>query len=222
MKRSLTATALLLAGLALALLPACNILGPAYYFVHGPDKIRRAHTLPKERPTLIFIDDRGSVLPDRAVRREIAAVAQQRLLDEGALIDVISFDSALAATGGDSFSRPMSIVEIGEAVGAETVVYVTMDRFALTSDGITYEPTAAARVKVVDVARQERTFPTGMQEFYPIGVTLNKRQGSAPTTSGQRRAAQRDLATQLGTILANAFVDHHPPDDSRVSGAGRE
>lgn len=212
----------LLAVAALAALPGCNIAGPAYYFVRGPEKIRRAYTLDEKRPTLVFVDDRGSVLPDRMVRREIANVAQQRLLDEGVLEDVISFDSALSATGGDSFSRPMSIVEIGRAVGAEVVIYATMDRFALSSDGVTYEPTAAARVKVIDVAAGERDFPTGMQESFPIGVTLNPRQGTAPTTSGERRAAQRDLAEQLGVNLANVFLDHHPPDDSRVTGTGRE
>src|SRR5690606_1251211 len=107
-----------------------------------------------------------------------------------------------------SFSRPMSITEIGQAVGAEIVVYVTMDVFALSTDGVTYEPTAAARVKVLDVTAGQRIFPTGMQEAHPVAVTLSKRQGIAPTTSGERRAAQRDLALHLGTAIANVFVDH--------------
>lgn len=217
-----TAAALLLVAAVLAVLPGCNILGPAYYFVHGPDRIPRLFTLPKERPTVFFLDDRASVLPDRAVRREIAAVAQQHLLDEEALVDVISFDSALNATGGDSFSRPMSIVEIGRAVGAEIVVYATMDAFTLSADGITYEPTASARVKVIDVTAGERLFPTGMQESHTVAVTLSRRQGAAPTTSGERRAAERDLGEQLGVALADVFIDHHPPDDSRVTGTGRE
>ncbi len=60
-------------------LTGCNILGPAILLVEGPPKVQAQFTLEKKRPTVVFVDDRASVLPRRALRQQIAAMCQNAL-----------------------------------------------------------------------------------------------------------------------------------------------
>src|SRR4051812_9808950 len=81
------------AAIAIAALPGCNILGPAFLLVHGPEKAPAAYKLDKERSTVVFVDDRSSVLAKRALRQQIATAAQNELLKQGVLVNVIDASS---------------------------------------------------------------------------------------------------------------------------------
>jgi hypothetical protein len=195
----------------LFLAPAgCNIAGPAAFLISGPEKVPKVFDLDTSKRTLVFIDDRASRLPNRAVRREIADAAQQALLDEVHITTVISSQDAIAVTDRDRYSKPMGIVELGEAVNAEIVIFVSMDSFSLTPDGQAFNPAASARVKVMDIAQKKRVFPTGEDEWYPLQVTAPPKNIPLPTSTGQRAAENRILAERFGLNIAYMFLDHEP------------
>ncbi len=77
-------------------LAGCNILGPAILLVEGPPKVPAKFTPEKKRPTVVFVDDRASVLPRRALRQQIAAMCQNALLKEKVLTNVIDTTAAMS------------------------------------------------------------------------------------------------------------------------------
>jgi len=194
---------------AILSVPGCNIVGPAYVLIHGPEKAQALHTLEKGRPTIVFVDDRASVLPRRSTRLGIAEAAQEALLAEGALVDVIDARNALATAARETPGDPMDIAAIGRGVQAEVVIYVAVDAFELSADGQSFLPSARARVKVLDVTKTEgaRLWPAE-REGHPIVLQLPVRTGELPRTPAEVAAAEAGLAQQLGVAVGRLFFDY--------------
>ncbi len=223
--RSGTLRAVALLALA-ALLPAlggCNIIGPAVYFIHGPEQTEAAYDLHSEQPVVVFVDDRGSIVPDRTSRRMIGQSVEKSLLLEADLNRVISSDSAMAVVSREKYGQPLGVSEVGKAVGAEIVVYALITSFSISPDGVTYQPTASANVRIVDVETKERIWPVGDETARTVMVQDRERQGQPPQTLGQRAEAERRLATKLGEEIAKLFYKHESdPSGTRVGGSSSD
>lgn len=197
-------------------LTSCNIVGPAAYFVAGPGNVEAEHELDPARPTVVFIDDRASRIPRRTLRTLMAETAQSRLAENGAVRRVVDTQAAMAVAAQDRKSRPMSITAIGEAVGAEVVIYATVDDFTISPDGQTVLPSSTLRVKVIDVTTGERLWPEE-REGYTLALTMRDREGARTTTTGASDL-QRDLALWTGTGLAELFYDVEVTFSTRAAG----
>lgn len=199
-------------GLAVALVGSagCNIVGPAVYFIHGPEKIDAQFELPEDKAVVIFIDDRENVLRDRSMRTVIARATEQALLDGDAAPkgEIISSEGIAAVTAADRWGRPQGIAQVGQAVGADIVIYATIDTFTLSADGTSLSPTGAMRVKVVDTESRERLWPTGDQEWAPVGTVVPRRDGTVPSSLSARVSEEHNLAKRMGADLANIFLRH--------------
>ena len=209
-----TTILLLAAAAGLAVLPACNILGPAGYLIAGPEKASALFPLPKDNPTVFFVDDRSSILPSRAVRQTIAQSAEKTLLSGKVLTaDLISSDSVLPVTTSERFERPRTIAEVGQAVGAKTIIYATVDAFGLTPDGAAFNPGAVLRVKVIDADTQKRLFPEGSEkEWQVLQITTDTRTAALPRTVGERTIAEQEFAKLVGLRLGQMFITHEARD----------
>ncbi|MBL8763973.1 MAG: hypothetical protein JNM07_06865 [Phycisphaerae bacterium] len=201
--------------LAPTCLTGCNIVGPAVVLLHGPEKTPRVHELAKERKTVVFIDDRSSRAPSKAVRLRIGKKADDVMLAEGVIAEgsLISSQSAIGVVSRERFGKPLSIAEIGESLGAEIVVHVTMDAFGLSEDGQSLTPSAAMRVKVFDVSSRTRQFPGEEKDWLPVEVRPRFSQGDLPKTTGARSEAEARLADEAGLAIARLFFDHINDDD---------
>lgn len=211
-------TWLALAGLSVAIvatsLSGCNIVGPAAYFIGGPAKVKPQYLLPKDQSAVVFIDDRANVLPSRAARQRVAKAAEQTLLDGKAVGkgDIIGSDAILAFASQERFGKPTGIAEVGQAVNAATVVYATVDTFALSPDGVEFAPFATARVKVVDSKTRRRLWPGADREWATVDFKTPTRLGSAPASNAERIKAEDALAENLGIAIARLFVEYSPED----------
>lgn len=207
--RSGMSTAVAVLAAATLAVPGCNIVGPAYYFIEGPAKQPALYTLDEKRTTVVFVDDPSSRLPSRALRGDIATSAEKHILAEDLLIKDRLIDSrgAFQAASADRFGRQLSITEIGRSVQADVVVYISIDEFGISPDGVTFAPVGVARVLVIDAKNDQRLWPAtaGGQR---IRVQLNERQGEAPRSRADSLAAQRELAIQIGRAAAELFYEH--------------
>lgn len=201
---------------ALLAMAGCNIVAPAYYIIHGPEKVAAQHELDPERPTVVFIDDRGNRLPRRAMRQTIGEAAQQALLNEKAVVDVIDTRGAMAASSQDRAGQAMSIVDIGKAVKADVVIYATVDAFTMSSDGQSYSPVASLRVKVIDVVADKRVWPAE-KEGYPLTLTFPPRTSDVPKNAAELRVAEEEVGELVGLGLAQLFYKYE-----RTQSAGRQ
>jgi hypothetical protein len=213
--RTLRRTGRWIAGAAAAALAvalgSCNIVGGAALVIMGPEKVQKLYDLDRTRPTVVFVDDRASRLPNRTVRRQIGMTAEQVLAAEGKIKTMISSQDMLALTERERYGTPLGIAEMGEAVGAEVVVYVTMDSFTLTADGENYVPEATGRVKVIDVKTKRRLWPPedgSLEEWHPLTITAPQKQGSPPRSTSERIGAQQSLAERFGKGVAYLFIKH--------------
>lgn len=200
-------------GAALAVLLACagcNIVGPIGVLVAGEEKTPALYELPAERPAVVFVDDRDSRLPTRAARARVSQAAEQALLDGKAVpkSDIVSSESIDAILSSERSSKQSGIAEVGTAVGAQIVVYATVDVFTLTMDGNQFAPTATARVKVVDAREKSRLWPKSPEEWHTVTVTAKVSSPAMPSKQGERSMAEQDLADRLGRAIGNVFVKH--------------
>lgn len=206
---------LLLAGV-LAASPGCNIVGPAFYLIHGPEKIPPVYKLDPKRPTVVFIDDPSNRIPRRQLRLIMGQTVDQILLQKGLIKaddkqnHLISSGSAMTVAAKDKSDTPMSITQIGRAVGAEVVIWIMVDQFALAPDGQTLSPTVAIRMKVIDAVADKRLWPeesTGkpFRYVYPSGSA------QPPDTASARSQAELTLAEYAGRGIAELFYEVEKP-----------
>lgn len=205
-----------LLGMSLCALAGCNIVGPAYYFIHGPEKTPAAFTLDKTRSTVVFVDDQNSVLPRRSLRMEIASAATALIQTEKLVDDMIDSRGAIVAATRDRDSEPMSVVGVGRAVKAQVVIYVAIDAFSLTSGGVAYVPSARVRVKVLDAENDVRLWPPEtLPDGAPLNINMHEKAGNRPSSASQVAMAENELARETGTAVAELFFEHEAKRPNR-------
>lgn len=187
-----------------ALLASCNIVGPALYFIHGPEKIPRVYELDETRPTVIFLDDRAMNIRRSTTRERITAAAEAALLGEKAVERLIDSRAATAIVANEPRGDLLPISEVGRKVGAEVVIYVVPEMFTLSADGQTFEPAARLRVKVLDAVADQRLWPE-QREGYVLNVGASTRQGAPPSDAAAAREAEDKFADLVGLRLAQMF-----------------
>ncbi|MFG0251516.1 MAG: hypothetical protein ACF8NJ_01420 [Phycisphaerales bacterium JB038] len=195
---------------AATLLIGCNIVAPAIGVASGRGKQEAMYTLKPKLSTLVFVDDRASKLGRSSLRLSISEVAGRALLQNELVEDVINSQGAIAFARTELPDKPFTIEEIGESVGAAQIIYVEIDGFGLTNDGVTLAPTASARARVVEVgATPARVWPEGADAFQVYAQVRD--QGEVQLTNASRRALQDKLAAELGAAIAKLFYEHTNP-----------
>jgi hypothetical protein len=210
--RPLLCLGLLVAAAALAC--GCNIVTPIVYAVSPPPKQAPMHYL-ADRPTVVYVDDRRNVLTYRGLRRRIADVVIGELLANEVLTaeNAISSRNALAIVAqNDRYSDPMSIQAIGQAVGAEQIIYVEVESATTSLDGYTTQPAAVCEVRVIDVVSRQRLFPLGSDPNESVGHSMRivaQRIGTPAAASGvSTLQAYELLAAEMGSQIAKLFYEH--------------
>ncbi len=189
-------------------LSGCNYAGAAAYVLSGPPKVPAAYELPSA-PTVVFIDDRSNHIPQRRLRLALGQEAETRLIENTSLKQeqVITFQAAMQAASREQPNDLMSIADIGRAVGADTVVYATVDAWTLTRDGVSTAPAAVLRVKVFDASSGERLWPDETRG-YTLNVRLPESTETLPAQRSEIYGMHATLAFQAGRSLAELFYKH--------------
>lgn len=207
--RALACSALL--AVSLVALGGCNLFAAATLITQGQGQVKGVYELNPEAKTVILIDDPASEIPRTRLRVAIAQTAQQLLLDrkvikEGFMLDTTGATSLAARS---SYSEKLSVTEIGEQVGADIVVDVVVTEFNVLGGaaGLETRPTAAMRMRVVDVAEQRVIWPTDNPRGYPFNVGVQITGNMRPTDRRAMQEAERALAQRAGVALAQLFYD---------------
>jgi hypothetical protein len=214
--RRVAAIALGASACVCCLTASCNIVAPAAYIAIGQGKVPAAYE-PQDRPTVVFVDDRQNVIPLNAsrIRREIADKVSTDLLEREVLTDVIDARDAMSVVRNrDREGQLMSIDTIGAAVGAQQIIYIEMLSFRGSPDGYSPKPSAACRLKMIDVPNRTRLFPppTAEQPWFSVEVTSPAISPELYQSTGGRRQIESILAALLGDQVGKLFYKHVPDE----------
>jgi hypothetical protein len=205
---SIRALCLLASCCGTLLVGGCNIVGPAVVLIKGPEKADAQFELDPKRPTIIFIDDRANRMDRRSLRQTIATVSTERLLKEDKVETMLDPKAALVRVSGEPTGEPTDLVTLGKSLGAEVIVYATVDSFSLSTDGVTFQPSALFRIKVIDCVKTPSRIWPEEPNGQPLQVVMPQRQGEAPKNGTQYSQAQERLAQFCGEELAKVFYKH--------------
>lgn len=207
--------ALILALAAGALATAgCNYASMAGYLAFGGPKVEAAYKLDKTRTYVVFVDDRGNRAPRRSLRRVMAEETERTILGARALAPemMLPTGAIMQVASDESYERPLSITELGNKVGAEVVIHVSLDSFALSSDGVTYQPTVSGRVRIVDAQNNVRIWPLDRARGHQVIMQLPARPGDLPRSGAQVQAAQEEAARYFGRDVGRLFFEYERKD----------
>ena len=197
-----------------AILGACNILQPAAYLAFGRTKVPALYEL-EDRATVVFVDDRNNAIPINStrVRRAVAeGVTEQLMTRELVTVTVSPRDAMALSRNRDREGDLMSMGALGEAVGAEQLIYVEMLSYRGSPDNVTARPVAACRVKIIDVVNKSRLFPPpgaekAWQDVIVTGDTVNP---ELYRSSAGRREIEQMLASGIADRVTKMFYKHVP------------
>ncbi|MEO1585014.1 MAG: hypothetical protein AAFR96_10655 [Planctomycetota bacterium] len=202
---------------ALPFAGGCNIVAPLFFLVAGPDTYEAEHKLDDERATVVFIDDPRSRVPRRALRLEMLKAVEESLLSRGLVDTLLDGQAAMRVSDGDSTGGRMSITELGRTIGADIVVWVTVDEFVRPGVSGDTQPSASIRVRVVDAESNEVQFPAD-PAGRPLRVSDAFRRGAVANAAGARSAAELAIASKAGGAAAQLFYEY--PVTRRIADRG--
>ncbi len=199
----------------------CNYVIPAMWIAQGPPKKPAVFTLPKDKKTTVFVDDRLNVVSRTQLRAQLADDILNELVAQGLIESAISGRELIAfVRKSETSNKRVTIEELGNAVGAEMVIYVEMVSFDLSSDGASPKPVAKARIKVVDVSTKTRLFPPpgGDNTGFEVTAETEATQPGIYRTSAGRRQVEDMIEKRLADQIVKVFYDHE--DRTRNFGQG--
>lgn len=188
----------------------CNIIVPVAYVIEGPGTIPADFIL-RDTSTAVFVDDRDSAFPRTALRAMVGSEITNRLIANEVLAPrmlVEPSDVMALVRGLETSEKRISIERIGREAGVEQVIYVELNGFALTLDGVTPRPTAVCSVKVLDLAAGVRVFPADGPQGREIVAQIREVDPANFESFAKRRKVEDDLAIELGKTVAELFYEH--------------
>jgi len=199
-----------------AVMCSCNILSPAAFLAFGETKTPAMYEL-EDRPTVVFVDDRNNAIPINAsrIRRRIADdVTRELMAHELVSLTISPRDAMALARRRDREGDLMSMEAIGEAVGAEQLIYIEMLSFRGSVDNMTPRPGAMCRVKVIDIVARTRAFPpvggeSDWQEVGALGVPMSL---ELYRNSEGRRQIEVSLSAAIADKVTKLFYKHVPDE----------
>lgn len=193
--------AFVITGLVLPLVSGCNIVG---FFAQaaGPPEVKSEFA--PTGPLLILAENYKDISGthidaeqlEQYTASELTAHGVGPLVDGGKLAD-------LRASRARNFSK-MSVAQIGRAVGARQVIYISMEKADVDvaiGSGM-YKGTGAANVKVVDAELGTVVWPTDSTGGRQVTVTSDmERESETVTATSVRQMTQRALADQIAKLF---------------------
>ena len=196
-------------------LRGCNIVAPIVVATAPEPTVPAQYEL-EDRPTLVFVDDRDGVLVPAGLADVIADRASEQLMLQEIITSAIRpRDATAVARTKDRANNLMPIDSIGEAVGAEQVIYVEIASLSEAAADEQLAPVATARVKVLDIVSKKRVFPAegvAAFDYHTVNAKIGQVDEEMYRTASTRRKVRETMALQLGDEIARLFYEHKAPD----------
>ena len=188
-----------------------------------PKKVSALYEPPKGKKYLVFVDDHPSPVSWEPIKHELASRIGRRLQQEKIASGIIPYERLQDLSSSRDFER-MSIAEAGQKLGADVVLYVQIDQFALRESPYSplWQGRLATSVWLVDARQPQRLWPKDVPEKtgHPVPPVETKPVESPSPTYGE--VVAKDLAEQMADRIAKLFYNHEEPHDTHFDYAPRQ
>lgn len=199
-----------------ALTGGCHVVNWLIAALAPPEPVPAVYEPPRNKVVLVFVDDLLHNLDYEPVKSDLTEKLNKLLLKNKIAGEVISYEELqqlIFSTPG--FNR-LAVSEVGQRLGAEIVLYVQIDGFALKDDEASplWNGRFKTTVRMVDV-KTGRLWPLDRQEGYPVPeLELPAKTDSSPNY-GATLANQ--LARKMAERIGQLFYEHGKPIQPRPS-----
>jgi len=145
---------------------------------------------------LVFVDDAVGTGQVESVKGPLSRRLSQLLKDRGVVTETVSYERLLQLMATEGAFERMPVAQVGQRLGAGTVLYVSVDRFALEQyAGQLWQGRLETTVRVVDV-QEGRLWPKDQPRGYPVG------QVEIPASEAPGADYESTLARRLADMMA--------------------
>ncbi len=185
-------------------------LGRLAWIFEPPQKVKALYDLPPRKTVLVFVDDVLNPLEYQPVKMELTERLNAHLIQKKLVADIVPYEMIVQWTSRTTDLDRLSVSEVGQALGAELVLYVHLDKFRVKEDERSplWHGQMATTVRVVDVYAG-RLWPQDRPEGYAVP------QVETPTADNPSASYGAEVTRQLTEAMAeeiiNLFCDHTVP-----------
>ena len=209
-----------LTGLAVTAILAftgCQLIFALAEKLFPKEKVPPSFVLPANRTVLVFPDDIKCPLVYPPAKRTLAEKADKLLIEHSMAAKTIPYDKLIDLRNAEPEFNLMSIPKIGRRLGADLVIYVSIEEFSLKDNPIDtlWRGRLTGKVKVVDVLKG-RIWPDESSGFSikivePITDNPSRDYGSQLA----RKLAERIAEEAIG-LFHERYIDRARPKETKT------
>jgi len=178
----------------------CQVIPAVLEKMFPKQKVPPKFVLPRDKVLLVFPDDLQNPVTYPPIKRRMAEKIVATLIERKAISKAVDYDELLKLESNRDDFNLLSTPKIARLVGAQVVIYISIDRFSLKDNPIDtlWRGTLSGRVKVVDVEKGQ-IWPDETGGF-PIEIV-------EPPTDNAYESYGVELANKLADDLAEKVCD---------------
>ena len=203
---------------AMLCLQGCAAIGWMVNAFAPPKKVDAIFKLPEGKKVLVFVDDLLRPVDYEPVKAELTEGINRQLEAHDLAKETIAYEDLLTLMAATPEFNELAVSEIGERLGADIVLYVEIDEFALKDDEVSplWHGRLAAGVRVVDAkdatpgsdddAMGARLWPDDRAGGYPVRPV--EIPAHAASSDGHGAQLSQTLAAVMADRVAKLFYKH--------------
>lgn len=177
-----------------------------------PKKVPAQYKPPQDKTLLVFVCDKDNPVDYEPIKGELTDRLNEQLAANRVAARTIPYQRLAELASATPEFNALSVSDVGRKLGADLVLYVRIDGFALKDSAASelWRGQLQVSVRIVEVGKG-RLWPLDRPGGHPIPAV----ETSTATESSPLYASElaRTLATRMADRVAKLFYDHTEPHE---------
>lgn len=174
-----------------------------------PKKIDAVYKPPKDKKVLVLVENKPGTFGQEMFKYDLADCLGKKLVSNKVAASTISSEQVQQVSSRPGF-HAMTISEVGQALGADLVLYVQIDSVSLKDNPVEtiWHGRLSASVWIVDVKGQKRIWPVDLPEGMGYAATPVDLKAVENPSTNYAETVIRSLTEKMSDNIAKLLYDH--------------